>query len=112
MKDKNIIIFYGGLILLQYIVKFLKKTLKQKRPIEKNTYGMPSTKSATLFYIMTYLIVMNNLDKKTKIILFILAVTGILYKLLYKEHSIEQIGVGAIIGIFYAYFVKYIINHI
>ena len=73
---------------------------------------MPSTKSATLFYIMTYLIVMNNLDKKTKIILFILAVTGILYKLLYKEHSIEQIGVGAVIGIFYAYFVKYIINHI
>ena len=49
MKDKNIIIFYGGLILLQYIVKFLKKIIKQDRPIKQKTYGMPSTKSATLF---------------------------------------------------------------
>ena len=112
MKDKNIIIFYGGLILLQYLVKFLKKIIKQERPIKRNTYGMPSTKSATLFYIMTYLMIMNNIEKRTKIILFILAIVGILYKLLYKEHSYEQVIIGAIIGIFYAYIVKYITDHI
>tara|TARA_B100001094_G_C17785822_1_gene601963 strand:- start:311 stop:649 length:339 start_codon:yes stop_codon:yes gene_type:complete len=111
MKDKNIIIFYGGLILLQYIVKFLKQIIKQDRPIKKNTYGMPSTKSATLFYIMTYLMIMNTLNEKTKITLFILAGIGVLYKLLYKEHSVEQIGIGAIIGIVYAYFIKYIVNY-
>jgi len=112
MKDKNIIIFYGGLILLQYLVKFLKKIIKEDRPIKSKTYGMPSTKSATLFYIMTYLMIMNNIEKRTKIILFILAIVGILYKLMYKEHSYEQVIVGAIIGIFYAYIVKYITNRI
>lgn len=111
MKDKNVLIFYGGLILLQYIVKFLKKIIKQDRPIKKNTYGMPSTKSATLFYIMTYLMITNNLQKKTKIILIILSIIGILYKLLYKEHSYEQIAVGGLIGIVYAYFIKWFINH-
>ena len=112
MKDKNIIIFYGGLILLQYLVKFLKKIIKEDRPIKSKTYGMPSTKSATLFYIMTYLMIMNNIEKRTKIILFILAIVGILYKLMYKEHSYEQVIIGAIIGIFYAYIVKYITNRI
>ena len=110
MKDKNIIIFYGGLILLQYLVKFLKKIIKEDRPIKSKTYGMPSTKSATLFYIMTYLMIMNNIEKRTKIILFMLAIVGILYKLMYKEHSYEQVIIGAIIGIFYAYIVKYITN--
>ena len=110
MKDKNIIIFYGGLILLQYLVKFLKKIIKEDRPIKSKTYGMPSTKSATLFYIMTYLMIMNNIEKRTKITLFILAIVGILYKLMYKEHSYEQVIIGAIIGIFYAYIVKYITN--
>ena len=71
---------------------------------------MPSTKSATLFYIMTYLMIMNNIEKRTKIILFMLAIVGILYKLMYKEHSYEQVIIGAIIGIFYAYIVKYITN--
>lgn len=108
MKDKNIIIFYGGLILLQYIVKFLKKTIKQDRPIKKKTYGMPSTKSATLFYIMTYLMIMNNLQQKTRVILFIFCIIGILYKLVYKEHSYGQIVIGGFIGIIYGYFVKYI----
>lgn len=112
MKDKNIIIFYGGLILLQYLVKFLKKIIKGDRPIKSKTYGMPSTKSATLFYIMTYLMIMNNIEKRTKITLFILAIVGILYKLMYKEHSYEQVIIGAIIGIFYGYIVKYITNRI
>ena len=110
MKDKNIIIFYGGLILLQYLVKFLKKIIKEDRPIKSKTYGMPSTKSATLFYIMTYLMIMNNIEKRTKIILFMLAIVGILYKLMYKEHSYEEVIIGAIIGIFYGYIVKYITN--
>ena len=111
MKDVDIIIFYGGLILLQYIVKILKKMIKQERPIKKNTYGMPSTKSATLFYIMTYLMIMNHIKSRTKIILFMLAISGILYKLIYKEHSYGQIIIGAIIGYFYAYIVKYITKH-
>jgi acid phosphatase family membrane protein YuiD len=110
MKDKNIIIFYGGLILLQYMVKFLKKIIKQERPVKSNTYGMPSTKSATLFYIMTYLIIMNNLKTNMIMILIVLAIIGILYKIIYKEHSYKQITVGGIIGVIYAYFIKWLIN--
>ena len=54
MNDKTALIFYIGIISLQYIVKFLKNIIKEDRPIKKNTYGMPSTKSATLFFIIGF----------------------------------------------------------
>ena len=54
MKEKTAIIFSLGLISLQIIIKILKKFIKQPRPTDHySTYGMPSTRAAVLFYIMT-----------------------------------------------------------
>ena len=56
MNDNKCVIFFGGLIFLQYLVKMLKNILKIDRPRKSNTYGLPSTKSATLSYILIFLI--------------------------------------------------------
>ena len=110
MKEKEIVIFYIGIITLQYIVKLLKNIIKQNRPIQSNTYGMPSTKSATLFFILSYLFINNKITTKNKILLIILSIIGISYKLYYKEHSLIQIIIGALIGIIYAYILSYLNN--
>ena len=112
MNDKKCIIFFSGLILLQYIVKILKKYIKQSRPMKSNTNGMPSTKSATISYISTFLILHYNLNNETKLKLIILTIIGFLYKLYYKEHTKMQILCGIIIGIIYAYLVELYIKNI
>lgn len=106
MKENDCVIFFGGLILLQYIVKILKSIFKQDRPIKSKTYGMPSTKSATLSYISTFFMMHHNVNNKDKLKLIILTIIGILYKLYYKEHSINQILCGILVGIIHAYIIR------
>lgn len=112
MKDKNALIFFGGLVSLQYIVKFLKTIIKEDRPIKSKTYGMPSTKSATLFYTLGYLIGTNNFKKNTIYLMILLALIGLLYKLYYKEHSLKQVVIGSIVGLIYSYLIIKISYHV
>lgn len=105
MNDKTALIFYLGIISLQYIVKILKSIIKEDRPIKKRTYGMPSTKSATLFFIVGFLVLNYNLKDDTILKLFFLGFLGVLYKLYYKEHSYKQIIAGGILGLFYSYII-------
>ena len=105
MNDKTALIFYIGIISLQYIVKFLKNIIKEDRPIKKNTYGMPSTKSATLFFIIGFLVLNYNFKTDTIFKLLSLAIIGVLYKLYFKEHSIKQIIVGGLLGLLYSYII-------
>jgi hypothetical protein len=51
-SDKYVLKLFLGLIFLQILVKFLKKLFKESRPIKSNTYGLPSTKAATLVFIL------------------------------------------------------------
>lgn len=110
MKENDCVIFFGGLILLQYIVKILKSIFKQNRPIQSKTYGMPSTKSATLSYISTFFMIHYKVNNKDKLNLIIYTIIGILYKLYYKEHSIDQILCGILVGIIYAHIVEFYIK--
>ena len=103
MKKKIALIFYVGIISLQYIVKILKSIIKEDRPIKKKTYGMPSTKSATLFFIVGFLVLNYDFKTDTVLKLIFLGFLGVLYKLYYKEHSYKQIIAGGILGLFYAY---------
>jgi membrane-associated phospholipid phosphatase len=108
MNDSYILRFFIGLITLQLIVKVAKKIIKQKRPILSKTYGMPSSKAATLFYIITYFMINNNLLYCTKMKLIILAFIGIYSKYYVKEHSMIQLLVGGLVGIGYSYFISMI----
>ena len=58
MKDYDIQKFAIGLGLIFLMVKILKRYLKIPRPImlKNATFGMPSTQSATIFFIIIFLI--------------------------------------------------------
>jgi membrane-associated phospholipid phosphatase len=104
-SDKEALKFFGGLLSLQIIVKLVKRILKESRPIKTKTYGMPSTRSAFMFFIVTYLIFTNNLKNETKLLLISGALLSIYMKYHLKEHTINQLLVGGLIGIGYAYLI-------
>ena len=108
-SDKYVLKLFLGLIFLQILVKFLKKLFKESRPIKSNTYGLPSTKSATLVFIATYLILTNKLRDSTVVIIVTALLLPLFMKYYSKEHSIKQLVAGGLIGLLFGYIVvKYI----
>ena len=103
MNDKHILKFFIGLITLQLIVKVIKNIIKDKRPISKRTYGMPSTRSAFIFYIITYFMINFKLYNATKLLLLLGALISVYAKYYMREHTFNQLLVGAMIGSFYSY---------
>ena len=105
MKDEDVQKFIIGLTIVILITRFLKNILKISRPKKSSTYGMPSSKSSTLFYIIVFLLLFNKLSKETILIMIasILICCGIKYYS--KEHSMFQLLVGAILGLSIAYIV-------
>tara|TARA_B100001093_G_C26189335_1_gene743275 strand:- start:196 stop:543 length:348 start_codon:yes stop_codon:yes gene_type:complete len=107
MNDLQISKLGIGIITTIVVVKILKNFFKLSRPdISKKGYGFPSTRSAVLGFIITYLIFTNKLSNKTKILLTLVFLSGCFLKYYMEEHSIEQLIVGSIIGIFIAWFLK------
>jgi acid phosphatase family membrane protein YuiD len=104
-SDKYVLKLFLGLIFLQIFVKFLKKLFKESRPIKSNTYGLPSTKAATLVFIATYLILTNKLNSSTVLILLVALILPLFMKYYSREHSMKQIVVGSIIGLSVAYII-------
>ena len=99
-SDKYVLKLFLGLIFLQILVKFLKKLFKESRPIKSNTYGLPSTKAATLVFIATYLILTNKLRDYTVIIIVTAMLLPLFMKYYSKEHSLKQLVVGSMVGVF------------
>ena len=56
MNEKEIIIFFSSILFINIFVKILKRVLKKKRPIPTKTYGMPSSKSSVMTFILVYLL--------------------------------------------------------
>ena len=104
MNDNYILIFFIGLIVLQLLTKIIKSMIKEERPVKSKTYGMPSTKAATLSFIVCYFILTNKLKNKTIIILLIGLLIGVCSKYYMKEHSIPQLLAGVLLGGIYSYF--------
>jgi membrane-associated phospholipid phosphatase len=100
MNDFETRKFGVGLILVIILVKILKNTIKQPRPVmlKGSTWGMPSSRAACLFFIFTFLILMDNLSQTTKYILLGCALLGCTLKYLSKEHSLIQLIMGALVG--------------
>ena len=103
MDSNKCVLLFLGILFIILSVKVIKNIIKQERPIKKNTYGMPSSRSSLISFILTYLILNNNYDYKTKCILCILTLMIIFIKYFYKEHTIEQL----IVGVIYGYIVGY-----
>ena len=108
-SDKYVLKLFLGLIFLQILVKFLKKLFKESRPIKSNTYGLPSTKAATLVFIATYLVLTNKLRDFTVVIIVTALLLPLFMKYYNKEHSLKQLFIGGLIGLLFGYLVvKYI----
>jgi len=101
MKDYDIQKFAIGIGLIFLIVKILKQYLKIPRPVMKSdlTYGMPSTRAATLFFIIMFLILTNDVSIITMLMLLTVALVACCIKYIMKEHSLNQLFVGAILGV-------------
>ena len=107
---------YGYLVfsLINFAVNgTVKMIAKQPRPyggqsiihehyVGANKYGMPSGHTQSVFFSMTYLYLITNSSGLLLIEMFIAALT-LYQRWNYRQHTIEQLCVGAFIGICIAY---------
>lgn len=103
MEDYQVIILISGILFSQILAKILKKIIKQRRPIKSKTYGMPSSRSTIISFIVFYLIFINKFKLSTKFIIIIIGLISLSMKYIIKEHSIYQLIVGGILGTTIAY---------
>ena len=73
MQELDIQKLVGGLVVIIVLVKCLKKLIRAPRPrmFPGSTFGMPSTRAASMFFIVTFLILINR-RLSTKTITFLL----------------------------------------
>jgi len=113
-RDALIVSFFLGAILNAIFGKILKRILKIQRPIPNgedeeaelvfmkvpvrpSDNGMPSSHAMSLGFICTFV---AFLIPKTTLPLLIYAVISLIYRVRTTLHSVDQIVVGAILGIF------------
>ena len=97
--------FILGLIFIIFIVKIIKRVLKIPRPEMNNssTYGMPSTRAASLIFIIVYIYLVNkDLNKCTIFILISSVIIACGLKFILKEHSFVQLLAGGLLGVIIA----------
>jgi membrane-associated phospholipid phosphatase len=91
------------------INEFLKMTIRENRPIGSTTvvgekyegahkYGMPSGHAQTLFYALSFFFQIKKSVSWTIGLLFITSLT-LYQRWKYKNHSIEQLAAGSLVGI-------------
>jgi membrane-associated phospholipid phosphatase len=109
---------YGFIVFLfinTFINHILKLTIRESRPKGFNDhadgghytsgvhlYGMPSAHSQTSFFIISYLWFVTKSVKWGLLGLFLCFLT-LYQRWKYKKHTIEQLSVGAVVGILVAY---------
>mgnify|MGYP001442625123 CR=1 FL=1 len=103
MKDYQVIILISGILFSQILAKILKKIIKHDRPVKSKTYGMPSSRSTIISFIVFYLILTNKFKLSTKFIIIIIGLISLSMKYIIKEHSIYQLIVGGLLGTTIAY---------
>tara|TARA_R110002074_G_scaffold350244_6_gene521254 strand:- start:1417 stop:1749 length:333 start_codon:yes stop_codon:yes gene_type:complete len=110
MNNNQIVVFFSSILFLNILVKLLKNLIKESRPISTKTFGMPSSKSTIITFMLIYLISIHNYTNQTLIIIFVISILIIYIKHLYKEHSFLQLLVGVIIGFIFAKIIIYLTN--
>ena len=108
MNDVEAIKLLSGILLSYLVAKILKKVIRQNRPIKGKTYGMPSSRSTVMSFIILFLVMKYKFTIKTKIFLIIIGIVTLSMKYYLREHSISQLLFGLILGSLIAYlFNKY-----
>jgi membrane-associated phospholipid phosphatase len=129
-KSNMLFYFIVGICLSFIVNNILKGIIKQPRP-EFNTkevsialqtsavryilgydiYGMPSGHAQTSFFITTFIYLVTRQIFIT-FFMILLSVMVMFQRVIYNEHTISQVLVGAIIGILFGFFVYHTGNRI
>ena len=107
-------IFLGGNVIVNHVLKHI---ILEERPSGGRSlinepyngmhkYGMPSSHAQSAFYSMTYLYLTKQDPTTLLVELFICALT-VYQRWNYRQHTAEQLGIGAIIGIIMGFLAEY-----
>jgi membrane-associated phospholipid phosphatase len=111
------LVYFIAIIVNEYLNQLLKLVFKQSRPMNYNIsenvgatkymvgphkYGMPSGHSQSVFFSMMYVWLVTQSVWVLIAELFVCLLT-VIQRWQYKKHTIEQLGVGAVIGMLFAY---------
>jgi membrane-associated phospholipid phosphatase len=107
-------IFLGGNVIVNHVLKHI---ILEERPSGGRSlinepyngmhkYGMPSSHAQSAFYSMTYLYLTKQDPTMLLVELFICALT-VYQRWTYRQHTAEQLGIGAIIGIIMGFLAEY-----
>ncbi|CAO3648872.1 unnamed protein product [Cunninghamella blakesleeana] len=96
--------FVVGSCITAILAKLLKRSIKQPRPYGQKGYGMPSTHSQVIMYFATYAVLVGYQLMPFWLITFIclFAMAVVWSRVQLKHHTLSQVLVGTMIGIFMA----------
>lgn len=99
MNDLEISIFFIGALIVRVLGKWLKRVIKQERPIPSNSYGMPSGRGVIVGYTLVYfMLIYPNMKNTTLLTIIISSLFACYMKYHLREHSVEQLIAGFITG--------------
>jgi membrane-associated phospholipid phosphatase len=127
-KPKMLFYFIIGIFLSFIVNNILKGIIKQPRP-EFNTkevsialqtsavryilgydiYGMPSGHAQTSFFITTFIYLVTR-DILITFFMTLLSIMVMFQRVIYNEHTILQVIIGALIGVLFGFFSYHIAN--
>jgi acid phosphatase family membrane protein YuiD len=90
--------FMSGVFASFMSAKVLKNIIKESRPVPSKTYGMPSSRSTVITFIVLYLLQNKKLSNRDKALIVAMGSVLIYMKYHSLEHSIQQLIAGAILG--------------
>lgn len=102
----NEVTFMSGIFASFISSKVLKNIIKESRPVPSKTYGMPSSRSTVITFIVLYLLQNEKLSNRDKALIIAMSSVLIYMKYHYLEHSIQQLIAGVILGSFIYYLIQ------
>ena len=109
MNNKEAIEIISGILFITILNKFLKKIIKQRRPMGSllKDYGMPSFKAALVSFIAIYLYINTvNINRITKILIILFIIINCLIKYYNNDHTLFQLFIGILYGSLIAYIIS------
>lgn len=90
--------FMSGIFASFVSAKVLKNVIKAPRPVPGTTYGMPSSRSTVIVFMLWNLLQRKSLSKREKALISAMGAMLIYMKYHYQEHSPLQLAAGATLG--------------
>ena len=104
MNDIEISVFFIFALVVRVIGKWLKRVIKQARPIKSNSYGMPSGRGIIVGFTAVYFFLLYpNMNKNTQAIIITASIFATYMKYYLREHTLLQLVVGLVCGILLGY---------